>query len=57
MGEYSLEIVGSFRYLSDVISCRGGVEKAVGDRISCAWRKWRELANSIPQEERAKFTV
>ena len=36
-----------------------GVETAVRDRISCAWSKWRELANllenhSIPHEERAK---
>ena len=52
-------IVNSFRYLGDVISCGGGVELAVTDRISCAWGKWRELASllvnhSIPLEERAK---
>ena len=59
VGEDSLEIVDSFRYLGDVISCGGGVESAVRDRISCAWSKWRELASllvnhSIPLEERAK---
>ena len=47
------------RYLGDVISCGGGVESAVRDRISGAWSKWRELASllvnhSIPLEERAK---
>ena len=55
----SLEIVDSFHYLGDVISCGGGVESAVRDRTSCAWSKWREMASllvnhSIPLEERAK---
>ena len=59
MGEDSLEIVDSFRYLGDVISCGEGVELAVRDRISCAWREWREFASllvnrSIPLDERAK---
>mgnify|MGYP001792562561 FL=1 len=47
VGEDSLEIVDSFCYLGDVISCRGGVESAVRDRISCAWSKWRELASLL----------
>ena len=34
-GEDRLEIVDSFHYLGDVISCGGGVELAVRDRISC----------------------
>ena len=43
----------------NVISCGGGVESAVRDRIFCPWSKWRELASllvnhSIPLEERAK---
>ena len=47
------------RYLGDVISCGGGVESAVRDRMSCAWSKWRELASllvnySILLEERVK---
>ena len=55
----SLEIVDSFHYLGNVISCRGGVELAVRDRISCAWSKWKELVSlllnhSIPLEERVK---
>ena len=57
--EDSLEIMDSFCYLGDVISCRGEIESAVRDRISCAWStcKWRELASllvnhSIPQEQR-----
>ena len=59
VGEDSLEIADSFRYLGDVISCVGGVESAVRDRISCAWSKQRELASllvnhSTPLEERAK---
>ena len=50
-----MEMVDSFRYLDDVISCGGGVESAVRDRISDAWSKWRELASllvnhSIPIE-------
>ena len=54
-GKDSLETVDSFRYLS----CIGGVELAVRDRIFCAWSKWTELArllrnHSIPQEERRK---
>ena len=57
--EDSLKIVDSFCYLGDVISCGGGVESAVRDRISGAWSKWRELVSllvnySIPLEERAK---
>ena len=58
VGEDSLEIVDSFRYLGDVISY-GGVELAVRDEISCAWSKWRELASlivnhSFPLKERTK---
>ena len=34
VGEDSLEIVDSFHYLGDVISCGGGVESVVRDRIS-----------------------
>ena len=41
--EDSLEIVDSFCYLGDVISCGGVVELAVKDRISCAWSKWNQL--------------
>ena len=42
-----------------MISCRGGVESGVRDRISCARSKWRELVsllvnNSIPVKERVK---
>ena len=39
MGEDSLEIVNSFHYLADVISCGGGVESTVRDRICGAWNK------------------
>ena len=54
-----LEVVDSFRYLGDVISCGGGVESAVRDKVSCAWSKWKVLASlllnhNIPLEERAK---
>ena len=59
VGEDSLEIVDNFRYLGDVISCGGGIESAVRDRIFGAWSKWKEWASflvnhSIPLEERAK---
>ena len=59
VGEDSLEIVDSFRYLGDVFSCGGEVESAVRDRISGAWSKWKELPSllvnhSIALEERAK---
>ena len=39
MDEDGLEIVDSFCYLGDYISCGGGVELAQRDRISCAWSK------------------
>ena len=59
MGEDSLEIVDSFPYLGDVISCGGWVESAVRSRISFAWSKLRKLASllvnySTPLEEKAK---
>ena len=59
VGEDSLQIVDSFGYLGDVISCGGGIESVVRDRISCVWSKWMELASllvnhSIPLEEREK---
>ena len=47
MREDSLDIVGSFCYLGDVISCGGRLELAVRDRISCAWSKWRELVSLL----------
>ena len=59
VGEDRLEIVDSFCYLSDVVSCGGRLVSAVRDRISGAWSKWREFASllvkhSIPLEEKAK---
>ena len=59
VGEDGMEIVNNFLYLGDVISCGGGVESAVRDRISCAWCNWTELASllvnhGIPLEERVK---
>ena len=59
VGEESVEIVDSFRYLGDTMTSEGGVESAVRDRISSAWNKWRELASllvnqSIPLKERTK---
>ena len=58
VGEDSLKI-DSFCYPGDVVSCGGGVESAIRDRISCVWSKWRESASllvnhSIPLEERVK---
>ena len=57
--EENVELVDNFRYLGDMMTCEGGVESAVRDRISSAWNKWRELASllvnqSIPLRERAK---
>ena len=39
MEKDSLKIVTSIHYFGDVILCKGGVELAVRDRISCAWSK------------------
>ena len=57
--EDSLEIVDSFCYLGNVVSCGARVASAVSDRISGAWSKWRELESllvnhSIPLDVRAK---
>ena len=63
VGDDGLEIVDSFCYLGDMISCRGGIEPAIfRDWISCAWRKGRELASllvnhSILLKERAKVSL
>ena len=56
VGEDSLEILDSFHYLGDVISCEGGVEMVVRDRLFCTWSKWKELA-SIPLEERVNQSL
>ena len=42
-GEYVLEDVEKFYYLSDMISCYGGASEAVSARIGSAWKKLREL--------------
>ena len=42
--EDSLELVDSFRYLSDAISCGGRVESAVRDKISHAWSNWKGIS-------------
>ena len=47
VGEDSLVIVDSFHYLGNVISCGGGVELAVRDRISSVWSKWRKLESLL----------
>ena len=39
VGEDNLEIVDSFRYLGDVISCGGGVGSEVRDKLYCGWSK------------------
>ena len=50
VGENSLEIGDSFRYFGDMISCGGGIESSVSDRISCARSKMEgigELASTV----------
>ena len=37
-----LDVVDSFCYLGDTMTCVGGAEVAVRARIVWAWRKWRE---------------
>ena len=37
-----LDVVDSFCYLGDTMTCVGGVEVAVRARIASAWMKWRE---------------
>ena len=41
------DMVDSFCYLGDTMSCVGGAEVAVRARIGSAWRKWRELASLL----------
>ena len=58
VGEDSLEIMNSFHYVGDVVSCREGVKSALRDRISCTWSKLKELASllvnhSNPTKEKA----
>ena len=47
VGKDSLEIVDSFCYLGDLISCGVGLGLAVRDRIYRAWSKWRELVSLL----------
>ena len=47
VGEDSLEIVDSFPYLGNEISCGGRIESEVRDRISGAWSKWRKLVSLL----------
>ena len=37
-----LDVVNSFCYLGDTMTCVGGAEVAVRARIASSWRKWRE---------------
>ena len=43
----SLECVDKFCYLGDMISCGGGADDAVRNRVKCAWGKFRELAQIL----------
>ena len=57
-----LDVVDSFCYLDDTMSCVGRVEAAVRARIASVWRKWRELVSllvsqNIPWSTRLGFTV
>ena len=40
----SLECVGKFCYLGDMIGSGGGAEDAYSMRVKCAWGKFRELS-------------
>ena len=42
-----LDVVDSFCYMGDTMSCVGGAEAAVRARIASAWRKWKELASLL----------
>ena len=42
-----LNVVNSFCYLGDAMSCVGGAEVAVRARIASAWRKWRDLVSLL----------
>ena len=37
-----LDVVDSFCYLGDTLTCVGAVEVAVRARIASTWKKWRE---------------
>ena len=41
--EGTLEMVGKFCYLGDMVGCSGGAEEAITARVRCAWAKFREL--------------
>ena len=42
-----IDVVKEFCYLGDVLSCKGGSERAVRARIASAWRKWKDLASLL----------
>ena len=46
-----IELVNSFCYLGDMLSCDGGCVAAVRTRVACAWSKWRELAGLLNMRE------
>ena len=57
--EGTVEEVGKFCYLGDMLDSEGGVERAVRMRVSTAWRKWREIAGllvnrNIPLKSRGR---
>ena len=49
--EQEIELVESFSYLGDMLSCDGGCDAAVGLRVAYAWSKWRELAGILNMRE------
>ena len=46
-----IELVNSFCYLGDMLSCDGGCDAAVRMRVACAWSRWRELAGLLNMRE------
>ena len=42
-----VEVVDSFCYLGDVMSCEGGVERSIKARTAAAWRKWKDIAGLL----------
>ena len=44
---HEINLVESFCYLGDILSCDGGCDTAAGLRVACAWSKWREIVGML----------
>ncbi|XP_065319783.1 uncharacterized protein LOC135927603 [Gordionus sp. m RMFG-2023] len=47
----TLEKVGKFCYLGDMLNADGGVDSAVVARVSQAWKKFREMSSILTNKK------